>query len=100
MTEVIYKFDSWPSIFKWEENAMLSESKKQISQHYWHQVQHSARGGVTKLEVWMGHYHDLYNHNKHPSSLAISLEDMILPVVRSQGYMQKDPTAGITQQNQ
>ena len=47
----------------------------------------------------MGHYHDLYNHKKHPGSLAISLEDMIFPVVRSQGYMRRTPTSGITQQN-
>ena len=47
----------------------------------------------------MGHHHYLSDNNKHPDVLEISPEDMLSPVVSSQGYMVKSPAAVITPQN-
>ena len=44
----------------------------------------------------MGHHHELYAHKKHPDTLVIYTEDIISPVIRSQGSMAKTHVKAIT----
>ena len=79
---------------------MLSEAKKHLSRHYWHQI------NIPYLEVslkqrsgWVIITTGLII-KKHSDYLAISLANMVSPVVRSQGYMLMTTEVGIIQQNQ
>ena len=67
--------------------------------------QHSVFGGVTETKIWMGNNNDWSDNKKHSDYLAISLANMVSPVVRSQGYMvnnpvKNTPVAGIKWKNQ
>ena len=96
LTEASHKFYSWTSILELEVKYLLFESKKKLSRHSWHRVQHSPCEGVTTAKVCMDHHHYLSNHNKLPDSLARSLADVIYPVLRFHVYMLKTPVAFIT----
>ena len=96
LTEASHKFDSWTSILELEVKYMLFESKKQLSRHSWHRVQHSPCGGVTTAKVCVDHQYYLSTHNKLPDSLARSLAYVFSPVLRSHIYMLKTPVAFIT----
>ena len=89
----------WLSILALEGNFMLSEANKHLICHNWHTIQHSACGGITIAKVWMGDYHEFSDNKKFPNALASPLEDVIFPVIRSQGYMVKTPASSITWQN-
>ena len=62
LIEASHKFDSWPSVWELEENFLLFQDKKHLSQNYFHWIQHLVCGGMATVKVWMGHYCDLYPH--------------------------------------
>ena len=64
-----------------------------------HWIQHSVCGGVITEKVWIDHHHELYAHNKHLDALSIYFEEVIYPVIKSQGCMVKTPMYDITWQN-
>ena len=96
LTEASNKFDLWPSILELKGNTMLFEPKKQFSLHYFYPVLHSSCGGEIKEKVCIGHHHYLSAHNKIPDALAISMVDLIYPVLRSHVFMANNPVAFIT----
>ena len=64
-----------------------------------HWVRHSACGGRNTASLWMDHHHEFCYHKKCHDALVISMSDVILPVVKSQGSKVKTPVASITRQN-